>query len=573
MLVLCIVLLVALLVLTDALIPLSSHRLTRKLVVPRTSSMARFSTLAPTPTDLNGLSDDDDDDNDDEEDKNVVAPPRPSSLPVNKMKITMKKKRKNKNKKGGISMTVDELAQHLDDGYGRARLAWDCYSIGVDPALFYGSIIRLGHDDFETIYDLLPTSRRRQTMGKDALELLGKLYSSSDNSNDDNDDGATGGGGRVEGGVASLSHVSMAHDKTTKLLLKLSDGLEIETVIIPWNGIRSTLCISSQVGCRQGTCDILFVVEMIWFSPLIPHSNCLIILPTTSIHFMIGCRFCATGKMGKLRSLMSDEILAQMFFARKICRLNGLPPITNAVFMGMGEPADNVDAVRTAVDILTDRQLFQLSAQKVTISTIAPTPEAFREFAHSPCVLAWSVHAANDLLRRQLVPSTKYKMVELRQGLIDALLQRPKQLRATMLEVALMAGINDSEKEADELAEFASEIVRSVPGCKLVVNLIPYNEIGGSEQQQHGDPESATGEEEEEVQYYKKPSPEAVILFQKRLWSHGIYAHIRKTRGDDATAACGQLATTTSTTNNIKKKQLQLHVNGTIPTSDNRHLQ
>lgn len=138
--------------------------------------------------------------------------------------------------KGGISMSVDELALALG-GRGRARLAWDCYSIGVDPALFYGKTIQLGHDDFETILELLPSNRRSQPLGPAALDKLAASYATA--------------GGVVEGGVASLSYVSQSFDKTTKLLLRLADGLEVETVIIPWNGKRSTLCISSQVGCRQ----------------------------------------------------------------------------------------------------------------------------------------------------------------------------------------------------------------------------------------------------------------------------------------------------------------------------------
>ncbi|GAX25065.1 hypothetical protein FisN_10Lu275 [Fistulifera solaris] len=161
---------------------------------------------------------------------------------------------------------------------------------------------------------------------------------------------------------------------------------------------------------------------------------------------------------------------------------------------------------------------------KVTVSTVAPTPDAFQQFVHAPCVLAWSVHAANNELRRKLVPTTQYSMEDLRQGLIDTLLQRPmNNLRVVMLEVALMDGVNDSIKEADELAEFARVLMEQVPGCKLTVNLIPFNDIG--------------------QQLYRKPSEERVVAFQRRLWEHGIFTHIRNTRGDDESAACGQLAT------------------------------
>jgi 23S rRNA (adenine2503-C2)-methyltransferase len=373
---------------------------------------------------------------------------------------------------GGISMPLDELAEVLG-GKGRAQIVWDCYSIGIDPAHFFGSVINLGYDDYESIYAMLPSARRSQRLGSDALNKLASLYSNN--------------GGKVEGGVAKLSYISRSTDDTTKLLLKLSDGLEVETVIIPWKGERSTLCISSQVGCRQG------------------------------------CTFCATGRMGKIRDLTSDEILAQMFFAKKICRLNGLPEISNIVFMGMGEPADNSENVVKAVEILTKNELFQLSASKVTVSTVAPTPDAFKDFAKAPCVMAWSVHAANDALRKKLVPTSKHSMAELRQGFIDALLERPQRQRTAMLEVALMKGVNDSLKEADEMAEFAQVISDSVPGSKLMINLIPFNDIGQT--------------------LYQKPTNNDVVAFQKRLQSHGLYSHIRATRGDDATAACGQLAT------------------------------
>jgi hypothetical protein len=142
-------------------------------------------------------------------------------------------------------MNIDELADVLG-GRGRAQIAWDCYSIGIDPANFFGSVIKLGYDDFESIINMLPSSRRSQRLGADALEKLAALYPSS--------------GGKVEGGVARLSFISRSSDSTTKLLLKLADGMEVEAVIIPWKGKRSTLCISSQVGCRQGCTFCVSVV-------------------------------------------------------------------------------------------------------------------------------------------------------------------------------------------------------------------------------------------------------------------------------------------------------------------------
>ena len=367
---------------------------------------------------------------------------------------------------GALSLTVQELGERLG-GLGRGRIAWDCYSKGIDPHLYFTGQEKTESE--EEIQQLRPSSRRAQPLGKGTLESLSQVN----------------GGTTVEDGIATLTLVSRSRDDTTKLLLKLQDGFEVETVLIPWNSQRTTVCISSQVGCRQA------------------------------------CTFCATGRMGKLRSLTSDEILAQLFFAVKICRQTNLPPVSNVVFMGMGEPGDNCDAVVKAAEIMTTRELFQLSATKVTISTVAPTPDTFRRLGKAPCILAWSVHAARDDLRKRLVPTTKHSMVELRQGLIDALLSRAQ--RTCMLEMALMHQVNDSLQEADELADFVRVILTEVPGSKLVCNLIPFNDIGQD--------------------LYQKPTPERMQAFQKRLQSQGICTHIRATRGDDESAACGQLAT------------------------------
>lgn len=390
-----------------------------------------------------------------------------------------------------LSLTVEELGERLG-GLGRARIAWDCYSNGIDPQLYFAGLETT--ESIDQVQRLLPSSRRTQTLGKETLELLSQIN----------------GGTTVDGGIASLVHVTRSRDDTTKLLLKLHDGFEVETVLIPSKGERTTVCVSSQVGCRQG------------------------------------CTFCATGRMGKLRSLTSDEILAQLFFAIRIARRTVLPPVSNVVFMGMGEPGDNARAVVKAAQIMTTRELFQLSATRVTISTVAPTPETFATLLTAPtttseseslspsCLLAWSVHAARDDLRRRLVPTTKYSMVELRQGLIDALLSQKSGRRTCMLEVALMDQVNDSLQEADEMADFVREILNQVPNAKIVVNLIPFNDIFGGQE---------LGSSSSLLSSYRKPTMERVLAFQKRLTSHAIYARIRETRGDDESAACGQLAT------------------------------
>lgn len=349
---------------------------------------------------------------------------------------------------------MEETATYLG-GTGRAKLAWDCYRNGIDPVVYFNSQRDM------SVERLFAGNRRTQRLGQSVLRKLTPL---SD--------------------IATLTHQTIASDNTTKLLLTLHDGMEIETVIIPFGTTRSTLCVSSQVGCMQG------------------------------------CVFCATGKMGKLRNLSADEILAQMVHGLGVSRQRRLPPIQCIVFMGMGDAADNAPAVHTAVHQLTTRELFQLAASKVTVSTVAPSPDAFAKFKYSNCALAWSVHAVNDTLRKRLVPTTKHTMKELQKGYIRAIQDR--NIQTTMLEIALIKDVNDSQQHAEELAQFAREIDDALPTAKLMVNLIPYNDIG------YG---------------YETPKPETVRAYQEVLWRLGLYAHVRTTRGDDQSAACGQLVT------------------------------
>eukprot|EP00592_Proboscia_alata_P014690 CAMPEP_0194400192 /NCGR_PEP_ID=MMETSP0174-20130528/127070_1 /TAXON_ID=216777 /ORGANISM="Proboscia alata, Strain PI-D3" /LENGTH=434 /DNA_ID=CAMNT_0039196667 /DNA_START=252 /DNA_END=1556 /DNA_ORIENTATION=+ len=419
-------------------------------------------------------------------------------------------------------MDIEELSNQLN-GKGRAQAVWDCYRLGIDPLLYFTKSPDLegyslapfmdslrsppqNHenglssvDDLETVYKRMQ-KRVPNGLGLNALGLVADLAKRTsheagvlDETREKCNDLRSV---TVEDTIATLYHINVSADGTTKLLLNMQrDNLQVETVIIPWlERGRSTLCISSQVGCAQG------------------------------------CTFCATGKMGKLRNLSSDEILVQVYYANKICRLTGddqkLPPVNNIVFMGMGEPADNIDAVVRTANILTDQDLFGLGQSKVTISTVAPSPEVFMKLASANAALAWSVHAVNDKLRKKLVPTTRYTMEELRMGFVNALNTRnSKSLRMTMLEIALIHDVNDQLSHADDLADFALNIMHDVKGSiKLVVNLIPFNDIG-----------HAT---------YRKPSIERVLAFQKRLVDRGVYTYIRKTRGDDESAACGQLATT-----------------------------
>ena len=390
-----------------------------------------------------------------------------------------------------LSMNLTELTTKLS-GKGKAQTSWDCFRAGIDPLLFHNpsypeqeldnalNLLQIENSSISTttregIQQYLPARRQTQLLGGKARRALSESYPSPLG---------------IEPSLASLNQITRSADGTTKLLLKLQNtDFFIETVIIPnpeWG--KSTLCVSNQVGCAQG------------------------------------CVFCATGKMGRLASLTTDQILIQLYYANKICRLTpDLPQIDNVVFMGMGEAGDNLDAVRKAVDVMTDRSCFGLAPSKITISTVGPTPQVFSELAKADAVLAWSVHAVRDDLRKKLVPTTKYSMKELGDGVVKALTDRSKRLRNLMLEVTLMDGINDGVQEAEDMASYALELMDRVEGMKLMINLIPFNDIG--------------------YEQYRRASDENVAAFQKVLVDSGVKAYIRTTRGDDESAACGQLAT------------------------------
>ena len=388
-----------------------------------------------------------------------------------------------------LSYSLEDLAAMVG-GTGRAAALWDCYRGGIDPLATTAAAraIEVAHNDNDE--DPSP-SRHRQPqhqLGHKALHRLRQSFR----------------GGSLSETVARIASQSTSRDGTVKLLLELRrDGLQVEAVLIPWHNDKEnrrnatcTLCVSSQVGCRQA------------------------------------CTFCATGRMGIARSLSVDEILIQVVLAQSIIREQNMPPLENVVFMGMGEPADNADAVVTAARALIHPMQFALAPRKVTISTVAPDLTAFARLTtamSNPVALAWSVHASRDDIRRQLVPTTRHSMVELRDALIQTLLLRSRRQRSIMLEVALLSGINDSLDDATHLGQFATAIVDQVPHAKVVINLLPWNDIG-----------AAIGP----AAQYAAPSHQRVLDFQSTLVDAGVRCYVRTTRGDDGQAACGQLATT-----------------------------
>jgi 23S rRNA (adenine2503-C2)-methyltransferase len=266
-----------------------------------------------------------------------------------------------------------------------------------------------------------------------------------------------------------LTAEQQSTDGTRKFLFRMRDGQAIETVAIP-DGDRMTFCISSQAGCA------------------------------------LKCSFCATGAMGFARNLAPHEIAGQV---RELAMAT--PPLfaTNIVFMGMGEPLMNWDAVDPTLTILNDPKGFGIGARHITVSTVgwlpgiealAARPEQFR--------LAISVHAPTDALRATLMPvNTKFPLADV----IDAAARFDRRVT---FEYVMLGGVNDTPEIASELAALARR-------CKAFVNLIPLHP-GGS----MGFTPTARGE---------------IASFARRLRSHGVEVAVRKSRGVDIAAACGQL--------------------------------
>ncbi len=271
----------------------------------------------------------------------------------------------------------------------------------------------------------------------------------------------------------------LSEDGTRKWLLDVGTGNAVETVFIPETD-RGTLCVSTQAGCA------------------------------------LDCAFCSTGKQGFSRNLSTAEIIGQLWWAnREIGRASdGNWPITNVVLMGMGEPLANFDNTVSALRLMLDDNAYGLSRRRVTVSTSGIVPAMDRLRDECPVALAVSLHAPNDALRDVLVPiNRKYPLRELMAACLRYLERAPRDF--VTFEYVMLEGVNDSLQHARELIA----LVRDVP-CKF--NLIPYNPI----------PQAP----------YRRSSAEAVRRFRDVLMEAGIVTTIRKTRGDDIAAACGQLA-------------------------------
>jgi 23S rRNA (adenine2503-C2)-methyltransferase len=229
--------------------------------------------------------------------------------------------------------------------------------------------------------------------------------------------------------------------------------------------------------------------------------------------------------MGLIRNLTADEIISQLIQGIGISRRSNMPPLRNVVFMGMGDAGRNLIEVGKAVDSMADRDRLSFAKSKITISTVGPSPEAFMALAAMPGSLAWSLHAADNDVRRQLVPSTRHSVEQLRDGFVAALASRASlRSRTVMIALTLVEGINDSLEHAERVARFIQPIYPIAPN--IMIDLIPYNDIS--------------------VPHFSRPSIENVNRYQQHLRSQGVYCSVRITRGDEEFAACGMLATTRS---------------------------
>ena len=266
-------------------------------------------------------------------------------------------------------------------------------------------------------------------------------------------------------------------DGASKLLFKTEQGLLLETVILRIASGRTTLCVSSQVGCAAA------------------------------------CEFCATAKMGVAQSLSTDEILDQVVQAGQLLTQEERR-LRNIVFMGMGEPFHNEDSLLESLRVLASPKHFEFSPAHILVSTAGVIPGMLRCVERFPEVrIALSLHSVNQEVREKLIPiASKYPLDSLRSALVKI---NARQRQPVMIEYLMLGDVNDSLEDANDLAVWLG-------GLKVHVNLIPFNLIDGSPQ-------------------LKTSQPEAMLAFSETLKTAGLKATVRYSLGSDIAAACGQL--------------------------------
>ncbi len=309
--------------------------------------------------------------------------------------------------------------------------------------------------------------------------------------------------GVAEVKALAVNAQQISSDGTIKWLFDVGGGDAIETVYIP-DGHRGTLCISSQAGCA------------------------------------VGCRFCSTGHQGFSRNLTSGEIVAQLWFAEHFLR-NHLQRkdrvISNVVMMGMGEPLQNFSALLPSLKVMLSEHGYGISRRRLTVSTSGVVPVMDRLGLDCPVALAVSLHAPNDTLRNDLVPlNRKYPIAELMEACNRYIQLAPRDF--VTFEYCMLDNVNDLDEHALELVALVRKYSTGGVWCKF--NLIPFN------------PFPASG--------LKRSSSLRVSEFATILMNAGIVTTIRKTRGDDIEAACGQLAGDVMDRTNIDHRMTQRRI-------------
>jgi len=290
----------------------------------------------------------------------------------------------------------------------------------------------------------------------------------------------------------------VSKDGTRKYLVRIQGGHEVEVVYIPEEN-RGTLCISSQVGCT------------------------------------LNCSFCHTGTQKLVRNLTAGEIVGQIMVARDDLGewpepghgpATGVRLLSNIVLMGMGEPLYNFNAVRDAMKIAMDGEGISLSRRRITLSTSGVVPEIAKTAEEIGCLLAVSFHATTDEIRDTLVPINKKWNIE---TLLNTLREYPRLSNSERItfEYVMLKGINDSDDDARRL-------VKLIKGIPAKINLIPFNEWPGAP--------------------YERSEPARIKSFSDIVFSAGYAAPIRKPRGEDIMAACGQLKSASEKQRRVRKQ-------------------
>ena len=275
--------------------------------------------------------------------------------------------------------------------------------------------------------------------------------------------------------VPQCTASQQAADGTQKLLLGMPDGKEVETVLIQGSG-RLTQCISTQVGCA------------------------------------VGCTFCLTATAGLTRNLSAAEMVSEVFAGQHASGQK----VRNLVLMGMGEPLHNYDAVAQFVRIATDPKGMAFSPNRVTLSTSGLVPAMYRMIDDElPCNLAVSLNATTDEVRNRIMPiNRKYPIAALMKAVRAYIAARGN--KRVLIEYVLLAGVNDSDEDAERLCEL-------LDGLDCTVNLLPFNPFPGSD--------------------FKRPDDAVVMVFRSVLASAGKVVVVRESKGREISAACGQLKT------------------------------